>query len=314
MRTIELFYSATICVLAAACFGAPRQLPSQIRSAARSGFENGEDGAYTFDTGVLAGVLRKEGRSVGLVPVTHKPSGATIAAGEGLFNHYRVFTRGTRYGYGARRWPSTSELTRDGVVVVHWPVTPDRPFELWARYSWAAPNALDLVTVTRAERKLEAFEVFLASYYPETFADSRVWSHDPRDGTGPKFVSADRELGVMLAFPRDDLSAGIIEDGRWALEPHPIEWTPMPTFDKPIAIRRNPESGVTVVSMTRAEGCFGVFTPHGKEKHFSNYMSLFGRDLEAGETASVRSRLIVLANPSNAQIIAVADAFLQGGP
>ena len=169
------------------------------------------------------------------------------------------------------------------------------------------------MTTVRAAEKLEAFEVFLASYYPEAFADSRVWSRDPRDGKGPRFVSADRELGDWLAFPRDDASAKLINDGRWDLEPHPLAWTQMPDFDKPIAVRRDPESGLTIVSITRTEDCFGVFTPYGEEKHYSNYMSTFGQDVEAGETVGVRSRLVVLANPSEAETVEVARAFLEEG-
>ena len=142
---------------------------------------HGEAGAFTFDTKVLKGVLRQKGKSIGLVPVTYTADGSAIASGEGLFNHYRVFTHGKRYGYGARRWPSTAELHTDGSVEVLWPATPDRPFELRATYSWAAPNAIDLVTVVRAETKLEAFEVFPGLLLGPAFTDSRVWaSRDPR--------------------------------------------------------------------------------------------------------------------------------------
>jgi hypothetical protein len=276
-------------------------------------FVPGEAGSFSFDTGVLRGVLRQEGKSIGLIPVTYTADGSEIAAGEGLFNHYRVFTYGKRYGYGARRWPSTAELRTDGSVEVLWTATPDRPFELWATYSWVAPNAIDLVTIVRAEMKLEAFEVFLASYYRPAFTDSRVWaSRDPRWGPKAGFVSADRELGEWLAFPRDERAAEVIVDGRWALEPHPLEWTLMPSFERPLAIRRDPRSGLTMIVMTRRDDCFGILTPYGKESHISNYMSLFGHDIEAGETASARSRLVVLPEPTEVEILGVADAFLEG--
>ena len=55
-------------------------------------FVRGEAGSFTFDTGVLKGVLRQEGKSIGLVPVTYTADSSEIAGGEGLFNHYRVFT------------------------------------------------------------------------------------------------------------------------------------------------------------------------------------------------------------------------------
>jgi hypothetical protein len=43
-------------------------------------------------------------------------------------------------------------------------------------------------------------------------------------------------------------------------------------------------------------------------------MSLFGHDIEAGETASARSRLIVLSDPTEAEILGVADTFLKASP
>lgn len=145
-------------------------------------FTRGEAGTFTLNTVVLKGVLRKDGKSIGLVPVTYIVDSTEITTGEGLFNHYRIFTRGKRYGYGARRWSSTAELHADGSVEVVWFVVPERPFELRATYRWTGPNTLDLVTVVRAEKKLEAFEVFLASYFGPTYTDSRVRaSRNPRD-------------------------------------------------------------------------------------------------------------------------------------
>jgi hypothetical protein len=276
-------------------------------------FVQGDAGSFAFDTGVLKGVLRQGGRSIGLVPVTYTADSTEITGGEGLFNHYRVFTLGKRYGYGARRWPSTAELHPDGSVEVVWTPTPERPFELRATYSWVTPNTLDLVTVVRAETELEAFEVFLASYYQPPFIDSRVWaSRDPRGGNKAGFVSADQEFGVWLAFPRDERAADVIADGRWELEPHPLDWTMMPNFALPLAIRRDPGSGLTVVVMAQRDDCFGVFTPYGEEKHYSNYMSLFGHDIKASERFSVHSRLVVLLDPTEAEILEIASEFFVG--
>jgi hypothetical protein len=195
-------------------------------------------------------------------------------------------------------------------VEVTWPSTPDRPFELRATYRWVNSNTLDLVTTVHARTNLELFEVFLASYYGPGFTDSRVWtSEDPR-GDGPAgFVSADRELGEWLAFPRDREAREVIEDGRWGLEPHPLGWTMMPDYDRPLAFRRDKGSGITVVIMSKREDCFGIFTPYGEEEHFSNYLSLFGYDIKAGETADAHARLIILNNPTEADILELADAY-----
>jgi len=272
-------------------------------------FVHANDGAFHFNTGVLRGLLRANGKSNGLFPVTYNADGSEITLGEGLFNHYRVFTRGKRYGYGARRWDSMAELHDDGSVEVIWEVTPERPFELRATYSWVSPNTIDLVTTVHADTNLEAFEVFLASYYQPPFTDSQVWAtHDPRGGDKEGFVSADQELGVWLAFPRDEDGAKVINDGRWELEPHPLDWTMMPNYALPLAIRRDPETNLTVIVMTQQEDCFGIFTPYGEEKHYSNYLSLWGHDIEEGEQASTRSRLVVLSDPSDDEILDHAKA------
>mgnify|MGYP001825715141 CR=1 FL=1 len=304
-RSVWLAILASLALAAGACTVIATESNEPLRFAAS------EDGSFTFNTGLLSGVLRQDGMSTGLVPVAYEPNGVQLAAGEGLFNHYRVFTHGKRYGYGARRWPSTAELHDDGSVEVTWPTTSDRPFELRAIYRWSAPNVLDLQTIVSAEQKLEAFEVFLSSYYRPSFVDSRIWAtRDPRGGSGAGFVSADRELGEWLAFPRDEQAAAVIDDGRWALEPHPLGWTLMPNFAAPVAIRRDPGSGLTVVVMSHRNDAFGLFTPYGEEDHISNYISLFGMDVGPGEIEIAHSRLVVLQSPTDAEILEYANVYL----
>lgn len=275
-------------------------------------FSPNSDGAFTFDTGVIKGTLRRKGTSVGLVPVVHIETGIELADGAGLFNHYRVFTLGKRYGQGARNWPSTARLADDGGVEIVWEVTDERPFELCGSYNWVTPNTIDLVTTVRAKNRLEAFEVFLASYYRPQFIDSRVWASPSIKGeTTESFAEALEEYGVWQAFPRDNDSAAIIKDGRWDLEPHPLEWNMRPTYARPLAVRRDPVSKLTLVSLAQRDECFGVFTPYGEENHYSNYFSLFGRDIKPGATARTRTRLVIMNDPTDEEILAQADAFLQ---
>src|ERR1017187_8906776 len=94
---------------------------------------------FTFDTGVLKGKLRADGKSRGLTSVVHLPTGATLDSSMGLFSHYRVFSANKRFGTAAWDWPSEAKLRRDGSVEVRWPSAEDRPFELHAVYRWAAP-------------------------------------------------------------------------------------------------------------------------------------------------------------------------------
>jgi hypothetical protein len=45
--------------------------------------------------------------------------------------------------------------------------------------------------------------------------------------------------------------------------------------------------------MSPPQDCFAVLTPFETEPHHSMYLSLFGKDLKAGETARARARLVI---------------------
>jgi len=308
---MEYFNKWTALLLCIAIFSCKTSVVSQTNNESLKFKFDNLNNSFSFNTGVLSGILRQSGKSTGLVPVTLLSDSSNIAVGEGFFNHYRVFTKGKRYGYGARRWPSTAKLKNDGSVEVVWPVTVERPFELRGTYRWISSNTIDLTTTVYAKERLETFEVFLASYYNHSYIDSQVWaSRNPLNNNVKGFVPAIKALGEWLAFPRDSIAKNIISDGRWGLEPHPITWTLMPNYDKPLAIRRDPLTKTTVIVMTKRKDCFGIFTPYNEEKHISNYLSIFGYDIEAGNSAEAVSRLVVLANPTDAEILEIANAFL----
>jgi hypothetical protein len=259
-------------------------------------FHPAEGGAFHFDTGVLKGTLRSEGRSIGLLPATHLESGSELARSMGLFGVYRVFSEGRRYGNGMWSWPSEARAASGGAVEVRWPAVEERPFEMRALYRWSGPAALDVEISVRPEEELRGFEAFLASYLGKTFTDSAVLTKDGR------FTAADRASGAWQMFPRDAGAVARIRDGRWKIPPSPVDWVIRPEFEGPIAIRRDPASGVTVAFMAPAADCFAVSTPHEGETHFSLYMSLFGRDLKKGETARARARLVVLTSAQEEQL------------
>lgn len=268
---------------------------------------------FTFDTGVVRGKLRPLGKSLGLAAVVHVPSGVLLDRGEkgyGLFSHYRVFTTGQRYGHGAWDWPSTARRREDGAVEVRWAAETNQPFEMRAVYRWAAADALDLETSVTARRDLPKFESFLASYFAEPFTNVLVQVNDPKGKTGgPLFMAAEKTFGVWQMFPRDAAAVGIVQDGRWALEPNPVQWVTMPTLARPIAVRRDPVSGVAAAVLARSEDCFAVLTPFQTEGHYSLYLSLFGRDVKAGETASARTRLVILAPFSESRVLEKWNSF-----
>lgn len=312
---VQLTMSLT---LGMALVGAENSAPA-ASGAARLAFTAGSGGEFTFDTGVLRGKLRAGGKTRGLSSVVHIPSGVMLDRGDkgyGLFSHYRVFTANKRYGVGAWEWPSVARLREDGAVEVAWAAATNRPFEMMAVYRWIAPDTLDLETIVKPQADLPQFESFLASYFQERFSNSLVYvgSLPARSGQ-PGFLAAEQEAGVWQMFPRDPAVLALIHDGRWLLPPNPVEWAIRPALARPIAVRRDPGSGVSAVLMAPAEDCFAIATPHQTEKtHSSLYFSLFGRDLKAGETARARCRLVVMGAFSEQKALEDAKTLSSARP
>lgn len=276
----------------------------------RLAFSIGSSNEFVFATGVLRGTLRAGGRSKGLSSVIHLPTGTRMDSSMGLFSHYRVFSTGKRYGVGAWDWPSEAKLLADGSVEVRWPATGDRPFELSALYRWAAANTLDLQTTVVAKTDLPHFESFLASYFTADFTNALVCSGDS-SSAGQLFTPAEKERGTWLAFPRDEGAIAVIRDGRWKLEPNPVDWVLLPCFTRPLAVRRAPATGLTALLMSLPGDCFAISTPHQTEAHGSTYLSLFGRDLRSGETALARSRLLIAPQLSEAEMVKAYEDYLK---
>jgi hypothetical protein len=256
-------------------------------------------GGFDFNTGVLRGKLRADGKSVGLLPVVHVPTGAILTRSMGLAGHYRVFSGARRFGNGAWYWPSEARLLEDGSVETRWPASDDRPFELSARYRWSGPANLEVVTTVQAREDLPDFESFFASYLSERFTVAQVRTQEG-------FVSAGKEHGEWQIFPRDPGAVALIRDGRWKLPPNPVDWVVRPSFDRPVAVRRDPGSGLAVVFTAPREECFAIATPHQAESHYSLYLSLFGRTLKAGERARARARIAVLESPVEREVVDVS--------
>jgi hypothetical protein len=272
-------------------------------------FTHIESGEYHFSTGVIEGSLRARGEALGPSEVIYTATGQPISRVYGWLNHYRVFSTGVRYGRGMRHLPSESALSLDGSVTTHWPADSERPFHMTAVYRWVAPHILDVDTTVEAEEDLPGFELFLASYFPDTFSEVGVPVTSPDASSGVRWLHADEEAGYRQAFPRDEAAAALILDGRWALDPNPIEWTLQTERAWPMSWRRDPETGVTVVFMTDPVETFATYSPHATQRHYALYYSLFGRDLAPGETAIARARAVVLMNPDEDALLREAGAF-----
>ena len=278
----------------------------------RLAFVANDKGEYTFDTGVLRGTLRQGGKSLGLAPLIHVPTGARLDRSMGILSFYRVFTTGQRYGAGAWDWPSTAKLLPDGAVQVTWPEAPDRPFEMGALYRWKDPQTIDLETTVTARQDVRGFESFLAAYFGEAFPTPCVYVRENPEAQGkPGLLPARKTYGEWQMFPRDDQVLPIIRDGRWGLQPNPVNWTIMPRLAAPLALRRGAGSGLVAVLMAPPEECFAIATPYEGESHYSLYMARFGRDLKAGETAQARTRLVIGAGIADDQAVTLYQQYVR---
>jgi hypothetical protein len=224
-----------------------------------------------------------------------------------VFSHYRLLGAGSRYGTAAWDWPSTARLLDGGAVEVRWGADAKHPFDMTAVYRWKQPNVLDLTTTVTAQKPVQGLEVFLASYL-QGFPESLVYVRQGRTRKAT-FLAAERSAGHWQMFPRDEQAVRTITDGRWKRPPNPVNWKIMPFLAAPLALRRDTQSGLTVVVMAPAEDCFAVATPYGAEGHRSLYLSLLGRDLRAGESATARSRLVIASGMSDQQAAALYEAY-----
>jgi len=266
---------------------------------------------FRFDTGVLRGTLHSQGKSLGLAPVIDAVSGSTLCGSFGLLSHYRLLDSEARYGGGAWDWPSKARALPDGAVEAAWSADQGHPFDMKAVYRWKATNVLDLTTSVTAKKDLERFESFLASYF-KGFPESLVYVKGcPQTGGKPGLLPAVRANGDWQMFPRDDAAVKVIQDGRWKRPPNPVAWKIMPPLAAPLAMRRDAKTGLTALVMAPADDCFAVATPYGEEGHRSIYLSLIGRDLKAGQTATARSRLVIGRNISEEQAVAIYQAYLK---
>jgi hypothetical protein len=267
---------------------------------------------YVFDTGILRGEIRKDDLTLGLSSMVHIPSGTKLNGKYGVFSYYRVFTTNRRYGHAAWEWPSVSKLLPDGAVHIIWPAEPEHPFEMMATYRLSGDTTIDVETVVKAQKDLPGFEVFLASYFHEALPASHVYvNRNPKMESKPGFLAAEKSFGDWQMFPRAEDVLPIIRDGRWEKEPNPVKWAIMPCMAAPIGVRQTASAELAVVLMAPPEDCFAISTPYEGEGHYSMYLSLFGRDVRAGQTVKARSRLVVGAGLSDDQILALYKEYMK---
>jgi hypothetical protein len=281
-----------------------------------------ETGFFRFDTGVLQGRVRLNGSSQGITELVHVPSGVAVACGgrlPGLFSYYRVFSTNTRYGDAARDWPTRTKVLPDGALEVFWPAGEAHPLEMTAVYRFRRPDTLDVTTSVRPLQDMPALEIFLSNYYEEGFRASVLVKPDGEPVVRPRFVRADRKpdsQGGYVTFPRDEQALRTILDGRWKIPPSPVDWDVVRWLAAPLAMRRDAASGVVALMMSPPDDCFAISSPYNPSTpeaggYRSLYLSFFGRDVPAGQTARARCRLVVRQDLSDEQAVERYEEYLK---
>lgn len=281
--------------------------PAQAES--NLAFEAREDGSYVVDTGVVRGVLRKKGESLGLGNVVHIPTGTALSRKRGWFGHYRLLTIGKRHKPDGWSWQSTAELLSDGAVRAHWAQDEKHAFEMTATYRFINPTTMEVETTVTAQADLEDFELILPSYFGPGFDQTYVWAEQ---GGEPTFVEAKESDGYWMMFPLDDAKWNIVKDGRWDQRPHPLDWVRKPTLAIPMALRTHQKSGLSSLVMAHPDDVKAIGTPFTGEYHLSNYFCLFGQSLGKGETVRAKLRLVIVPDLTDPVALDLYHDFLDG--
>lgn len=263
-------------------------------------------GEYLVDTGVVKGVFRQEGKSLGFEPLKTTSPELTLSHFPGILNFYRVFKANYRFPHDIREMKSEAKLLNNRSIEVIWESSSNEPFELRSVYKWVDPQTLDLLVSVKALAELPKFEIFLSSYLTENFPEPYVYVKSERGKY--EFVSTPRDIGVWHAFPRDEEAVKIIQDGRWSYPPSPVDWVIREYFAEPIIYRKDKSSGLTILQMASKENCFSIMAPHIGEAHFSMYFSLFGKDLMAGQIVNTRIRMVI-GNISEEEMLRIYRNF-----
>ena len=281
-------------------------------------FKPADDGYYDFDTGLLKGQLKLDGKYQGLYPLIDVKTGTELVHPPGVFSFYRVLTTNRRYGKSVRDWPTQTKLLSDGAVEVRWPPADEHPLEIIAIYRWTAPDTLDLETTVKPQHDMPDFELFMSSYLGKGFLAS-VYLR-PEGQEQPEFVPVDRtpdSRGGYVMFPRDQKSLDMIRDGRWTFPPSPVDWDARRWLAAPLVIRRDAKLGLSAAMMCPPDDCFAVASPWNPATleaggYRSLYLSLFGEDLKAGQTAKARCRLIISRNLPDDEVIRRYKQYVAG--
>jgi hypothetical protein len=289
-------------------------------------FTSVKPGEFTFDTGQFTGRLVAGEKAQGLVSLIDKASGVDLAKGRpeyGIFSFYRLLSSNKRWGGVMWEWPKSAALLPDGGVRIEWPAAAggddEHPADITGTFRWTSPDTLDVEATLKPHKDMPGLELFIGSYFKND-ARGHVYLGPTRHAAGkPAMVAVDvtpLTVGTYNAFPRDLAAAQFVFDGRWELGSHPVQWSVTRYMAAPLAVRHDAKTGTSLAIMSRPRDCSTLYCSYNQEPpdgiagHYSTYLSLFGRDVKAGETARAAARLAVRKNESPADAVAIYEKYI----
>lgn len=96
----------------------------------------------------------------------------------------------------------------------------------------------------------------------------------------------------------------MVNDGRWNFPPYPNHWAIRSVLANPLGMKIEPVSGVTVLVMAPPEDCFAMSTWQQGSPQGAFYLSLFGKDIQHGQTVTGHARLVFGKNITDSQAVA----------
>lgn len=295
---------------------------------AETKWEKSEDGVQQLliDTEKLRGAfvarderdLKKGFARHGLRGLVFKPTNADVHAPEGAvgakrrhqghLNLYRVYA-GTETLGSLRDDLAKAEELENGARLT-WAATANRPFEVIATWRLTGPAQIDLDIVAIPTRDLSNFEILPASYCPVEMVKSVYLMGS--DGPEPKIVKtpADPEQAKLYPFyPMGEAERDAqLRSGRTESE---WKW-PTSIEDKnaslPIVFANDEKTEIILMGDPKSVSAVCA-TPRPDSgdptewnsvgQHSALYLSLFGRDVKAGEKLTARARLVFRERTEN---------------
>ena len=267
-----------------------------------------EPHSFRFQTATLSGLLDAEGQAANplcnhrLRNLLYRPTGTRltpdlvpdVSSRFGL-SLFRIYARNACLGE-LRATPYTARLLENGVEYA-WQPFVGHAVAVTCRMTVLESNAIDLELELKSYAAYSDYEILLSSYWAPGFAPGGY----VRLSSGTQQIRPccnEVYAGQYLYFPRDAQAARLLTDGRGARGRWGWEQCVGRRYAIPMGYFSNGQ--VDALLMGRPDDVSAVgMTYAGDEKndpvarHRGLYLSLFGRDLAAGEAWRTRVRLVV---------------------